>query len=519
MNIDELHQIMDDHKVSVIIPTYNNAGTIVDVLQRTAAIVRDIIVVIDGCTDDTRERIEAWKRSADDLSHSLHIVDYPDNRGKGHALLEGFKYAISKGYEYALTLDSDGQHFPEDIPLFIQAMRQHPEALIIGARNLQQENMPGGNTFANKFSNFWFTVQTGKCLPDTQTGYRLYPLRHLSGIWAITSRYEAELELLVFAAWSGVELISVPVRVYYPPQGERISHFRPTADFVRISILNTILCLVAVVYGWPRMLWQKLRKLLLVGLCLTAFSAQAIELTEYLPKDKWNGNGTAIIVCPGGSYFWLDNQTEGDSVARSLQQAGIAAYVLRYRTGGKLPFVTRSRLVFPGHQYPMPLEDLQEAIRQVRSTGRYRQVGVMGFSAGGHLALSSAIFGQERLRPDFVVPCYPVVTMSQSCVHKRSRRGLLGEWGKLSRQMRDSLSIERHIPSDMPPVFLMNCIDDPVVDYHNSVLLDSALTAQKVPHRYVQYKTGGHGFGTTWSKTTQEASNWFSEFLSWLKQL
>ncbi len=514
----DVRQLMNTMKVCVVMPTYNNAGTIADVLERTAAIATDIVVVVDGCTDDTRERIS--KANFDRQQTTLHVVDYPDNRGKGHALLAGFKYAISKGFEYALTIDSDGQHFPEDIPLFIQAMQQHPEVLIVGARNLQQENMPGGNTFANKFSNFWFAVQTGCRLPDTQTGYRLYPLRHLSGMWAITSRYEAELELLVFAAWSGVELVSIPVRVYYPPQGERVSHFRPTADFARISVLNTILCLLAVVYGWPRMLWLRLKRCLLlaVGLGMFAVGAQAIKLTEYQPVCDVQQK-TAIIVCPGGSYFWLDLDTEGDSVARTLAQNGIAAYVLRYRTGGAMPFVTRSRFLIPGHQYPMPLNDVQEAILRVRATGRYDKVGVMGFSAGGHLALSAAVFGCGDTRPDFVVPCYPVVTMSQPCVHKRSRRGLLGEWRQYSRKMRDSLSLERHVTADMPPVFLMNCIDDPVVDYHNSVLMDSALTAHNVPHRYVQYKTGGHGFGTTWSKTTEEASHWFSEFLAWFKQL
>ena len=85
--------------------------------------------------------------------------------------------------------------------------------------------------------------------------------------------------------------------------------------------------------------------------------------------------------------------------------------------------------------------------------------------------------------------------------------------------MRDSLSLQHHVTADMPPVFLMNCVDDPIVDYHNSVLMDSALTLHQVPHRYVQYRTGGHGFGTTWSKTTQEASHWFDEFLRWLHQL
>ena len=246
--------MIDSRKVCVVVPTYNNASTIVDVLRRVAAQTSHIVVVIDGCTDDTRERL----KQLSDLP--LQVIDYAENRGKGYALLTGFKHAISRGYEYALTIDSDGQHFPEDIPLFIEALEQNPEALIVGARNLRQANMPGGNTFANRFSNFWFTVQTWHRLPDTQTGFRLYPLSRLSGMWAVTSRYEAELEMLVFAAWSGVELVSVPVSVYYPPAGERVTHFRPVADFVRISVLNTILCVLAVCYGWPRMLIHKFRR-------------------------------------------------------------------------------------------------------------------------------------------------------------------------------------------------------------------------------------------------------------------
>ena len=240
-------------RVCVVVPTYNNAVTIVDVLRRIAAITQHIIVVIDGCTDDTRERLK------DFTDAPLVIVDHAENKGKGAALLSGFKCAILKGYEYAITIDSDGQHFPEDIPVFLRAMEEHPEAFIIGSRNLKQKNMSGGSSFANHFSNFWFAVQTGVRLPDTQTGYRLYPLRNLSGVHLITSRYEAELELLVFAAWAGADLIPVPVRVYYPPKNKRVSHFRPLTDFLRITVLNLAFCLVAIFYGWPRTIWLKVR--------------------------------------------------------------------------------------------------------------------------------------------------------------------------------------------------------------------------------------------------------------------
>ena len=129
----------------------------------------------------------------------------------------------------------------------------------MGERGTGHLNMPRGNTMANKFSNFWFTVQTGIQLNDTQTGFRLYPLKRLRWLGITTSRYEAELEMLVFAAWHGIEIVPVKVRVYYPPQGERVTHFRPWADFGRISLLNVALCFGAVVYGWPMRLYRKIK--------------------------------------------------------------------------------------------------------------------------------------------------------------------------------------------------------------------------------------------------------------------
>ena len=218
-------------------------------------------------------------------------------------------------------------------------------------------------------------------------------------------------------------------------------------------------------------------------------------------------------------------KTEGTDVARWLQANGIAAFVLKYRVQGVVPFITHSRLVFRGHQYPDMMNDLNQAIRHVREhADEYgidpERIGVMGFSAGGHLALCGASLIGERLEggcPSFIAAIYPVVSMSHPCSHKRSRRALLGEYRKYSRKMRDSLSVERHIPKDCPPVFLVNCKDDKTVNYQNSVLLDSALTAQGISHRYIQYQTGGHGFGVSETKGTAECRAWKEEFLSWLK--
>ncbi len=239
-------------KLCVVIPTYNNEGTLLQVINDVKRYVPDVLVVNDGCTDRTSQLL------ADRTD--IEVISYEKNKGKGYALKKGFEEARSRGYTHVLTMDSDGQHFASDIPAFLEAHGCRPDALLVGSRNLEAENMPGGNTFANKFSNFWFRIQTLQNLPDTQTGYRLYPLRHFRRLWWLTNRYEAELELLVSAAWKGVELHPIPIQVYYPPMGERITHFRPRRDFLRITLLNTVLCILAIVYGGPRMLWNKLRR-------------------------------------------------------------------------------------------------------------------------------------------------------------------------------------------------------------------------------------------------------------------
>lgn len=267
----------------------------------------------------------------------------------------------------------------------------------------------------------------------------------------------------------------------------------------------------------------------------TKVKANHVTLMPFLPQNDGKCH-TAIIICPGGSYFWLANKTEGSQVAEWLQENGIAAFVLRYRTAGWGAFATHYRLFVHGHQYPDMLQDAQRAIQYIRQHhSQYNidtnRVGIMGFSAGGHLAMLTAelahtntlatvgINSHASLRPDFVASIYPVVSLSDKSTHKRSRRALLGERHKRNKLMRDSLSLEKHVTGNLPPVFLMNCQDDPIVNYRNSELLDSALTAHHVNHLYIQYKTGGHGFGTTASKTTSEAIQWKSAFLKWLKDL
>ena len=248
---------------------------------------------------------------------------------------------------------------------------------------------------------------------------------------------------------------------------------------------------------------------------------KTVVMTSYLAEGRDNA---AVIVCPGGSYLWHDMGGEGKDVGEWLQRNGISAFVLHYRTAGVGAFLTPYRYVFRGNRYPDALNDLLRAMQYVKAHSAElgvdaSRVAAMGFSAGGHLVMSAAELLPREQRPWFVVPVYPVVTMTEACVHRRSRRALLGDSRLRSRQLRDLLSLERHVPADCPPVFLVNCKDDPVVDYRNSELLDSALTRQQVPHRYIQYQTGGHGFGASDHKGTAECQQWKEEFMAWFRRL
>lgn len=238
-----VRRLLHERGICVVIPTYNNRGTLPAVAQGVREWCDDVIVVNDGSTDGTSALLSSLP--------GIHIVSYPRNRGKGYALSQGFRRAQSLGFAYAISIDADGQFFPRDIVRFLQANRRHPGALVLGARRMEGIVQSKGSAFANRFSNFWFYVQTGRQMQDTQTGFRLYPLNHLGCLSLLPSRYEGELALIVFAAWHGVPLVSVDVDVYYPPAEERVSHFRPGRDFLRISLLNCVLCLLAIVYGLP----------------------------------------------------------------------------------------------------------------------------------------------------------------------------------------------------------------------------------------------------------------------------
>lgn len=250
-HMEKLREITDTLKICVVVPAYNNGGTVVEVVRSVLVYCRNVIVVCDGPTDGTDKVLR-------DASLPMQVIAYKPNRGKGVALSVGFRAALEQGFRYAITLDADGQHKADDLPAMVEQVEASPGALVLGSRGLRHDNMPSKNTFANRCSNFWFAVQTGLRLPDTQTGYRCYPLYRMGKMRLLTTRYEAELEMLVRCVWRNIPVKSVPIHVYYPPSDKRVSFFRPVHDFMRIGLLNAFFCIVAVFYGYPSMLLRKI---------------------------------------------------------------------------------------------------------------------------------------------------------------------------------------------------------------------------------------------------------------------
>ena len=242
--------LLNSTSFCVIVPTYNNHKTLRKVLDSVLEFTSNVIIVNDGSTDETTEILKSYS--------ALTQIHHPENLGKGRALRNGFRKAIEMKFEYAITIDSDGQHFASDIPGFIAEIQHQPNSLLIGSRNMTQENVPKKSSFGNKFSNFWFKFETGIKLEDTQSGFRLYPLNLIPKKF-YTNKFEFEIEVIVRSAWKGITVKNIPIQVLYDP-AERVSHFRPFRDFTRISILNTVLVTNALLYIKPRDFLRRAKK-------------------------------------------------------------------------------------------------------------------------------------------------------------------------------------------------------------------------------------------------------------------
>ncbi|WP_312074751.1 DUF2062 domain-containing protein [Chryseobacterium sp.] len=288
MTLSEVRTAISEHKICVLVPTYNNHKTLKRVIDRILDYTENIIIVNDGSTDSTLEILADYPQ--------LTIISLPENKGKGNALQIGFRKAKKLGFHHAITIDSDGQHYPDDIPVFVEALtKENEDILLIGNRNMSQDGIPKKSSFGNRFSNFWFWFETGIKLEDTQSGYRLYPLHKIPKKY-FTPKFEFEIEIIVRTAWKHIPVKNVPIKVLYDP-AERVSHFRPFKDFTRISILNTILVTITLLYIIPRNFANNFKKK----------SFKKFIQEDVLKSDGTNRNkafSLAFGVFIGFSPFW-----------------------------------------------------------------------------------------------------------------------------------------------------------------------------------------------------------------------
>ncbi|MAY52089.1 MAG: glycosyltransferase [Flavobacteriaceae bacterium] len=245
---------MQQLKCCVVMATYNNEITLPKILDGVLTYTEAIILVNDGSTDLTEELLVNYQ--------TITILHLPKNKGKGNALKKGFKKALEMGYERAITLDTDGQHFPDDLPAFIMALEKSEDKnlFIIGDRNMNEADVLATSAKGNRVSGFWVRSVTGLQLTDTQSGFRLYPIKALQKIRFLrwTSKFEFETEVIVRSHWRGIRVMNIPIKVLYPK--DRVSHFRPFMDIARIVVLIIGFLIVKGFYIIPRDFFRQLKK-------------------------------------------------------------------------------------------------------------------------------------------------------------------------------------------------------------------------------------------------------------------
>lgn len=232
-----------------VIPVYNNGETLNKIVDGCRSYLNNILVVDDGSTDIDVKRNMAGK--------GVEVIRHSKNLGKGRALKTAIEYLSSKKAVYMITVDADGQHYPEDLPQILSAIKSDDCTLAIGYRNFETENIPNKSRFGRKFSNLWVRLETGINLKDTQSGYRAYPVKYISKLSFLSNSYNFEIEVLVRAVWAGLKIKEVPVKVFYPHSTERVSHFKPFLDNLRISLIHTHLVALRLLPLPPKKLVKK----------------------------------------------------------------------------------------------------------------------------------------------------------------------------------------------------------------------------------------------------------------------
>ncbi len=227
----------------VVIPTYNNAGTLMDVVKRTESANIPVIVVDDGSTDETPSLLANWGSSG-------AVITHQQNQGKANALKTGFHFARTNGYTHAITLDSDGQLWPEQVGDFVEAAQSHPKDFIIGQRNDLSDDYPARSRIGRRLQNLAVRVECGATVADTLCGYRAYPLAMFDVVHTRAGGFAFEIEVVTRSVWAGINVRDVPIHCRYFSKDEGVSHYRFVRDWTH-ALLVHIYLLFRRLIPWP----------------------------------------------------------------------------------------------------------------------------------------------------------------------------------------------------------------------------------------------------------------------------
>jgi glycosyltransferase involved in cell wall biosynthesis len=222
---------MNKDPIWCVIPVYNNAHTVKNIVEQCSEFINNILVIDDGSNDTDILRLLK--------DTGVKIIQHEKNQGKGAAILTALNFIKTKNALSMITIDADGQHLPSDIPKFIDAIEREPDSLHIGIRDFDQRSIPESSRFGRKFSNMWFKVETGKECKDTQSGFRAYPVKLISQLKLYGSFFDFEIEVIARASWAQIPLNEINISVIYDPPEKRVSHFKKIKDNVRISLMHT----------------------------------------------------------------------------------------------------------------------------------------------------------------------------------------------------------------------------------------------------------------------------------------
>ena len=364
-----------------VIPVFDHADTAVEV-ARAAAAMLPTIVVDDGSSDGVSEKLAPLR--------GVEIIRHERNLGKGAALRTGFARAAEAGFTHAITIDADGQHSPEDIPRFMEASRAAPEAIIAGVRDLARDRAPFGRRLANAFSNFWFRVETGLKLKDTQCGFRCYPLHLVRRLRTKRERYAYELEVLVRAAWAGIAITQLPIAADYERPGSRKSHFHPLLDFLRISRLN--FCLVAQAVALPRNLRARMSVAAPAGETFRNAAAAALRdlFTEHAETPGRLAASVGLGLFCGIAPIWGFQMIAAASLAHAMRlNKAIALAASNISVPPVAPFIVFGSLLL-GH-WIMSGELLEVSIEAARNATLADAMRCLGEYIVGSVALGAAV--------------------------------------------------------------------------------------------------------------------------------